>query len=57
MIQSFRNQRMEDVFNGRTNKKAIKVLPLKLWRVAGRYRICFRWADDGAHEVEITDYH
>jgi toxin HigB-1 len=97
MIQSFRNQQSEDVFNGRTNKKATKVLPLKLWRVAGRkldqinrsaelgyleippgnrlealkgdrkgqhsirindqYRICFRWADDGAHDVEITDYH
>jgi proteic killer suppression protein len=97
MIQSFRNQQTEDVFNGRTNKKAAKTLPLKLWRVAGRkldqinraaelgyleippgnrlealkgdrkgqhsirindqYRICFRWADDGAHDVEITDYH
>jgi toxin HigB-1 len=97
MIQSFRNQQTEDVFNGRTNKKAAKVLPLNLWGLAARkldqinraaelgyleippgnrleglkgdrkgqhsirindqYRICFRWADDGAHDVEITDYH
>lgn len=26
-------------------------------RVNGQYRICFIWKDDGAHEVEITDYH
>lgn len=97
MIQSFRNQQTEDVFHGRTSKKAVKVLPVNLWGVAGRkldqinraadlgyleippgnrlealkgdrrgqhsirindqYRICFRWADDGAHDVEITDYH
>jgi len=97
MIQSFRDQQSEDVFNGRMNKKASKVLPYKLWRIAGRkldqlnrvilleelrlppgnhlkalsgnregqhsirindqYRICFRWVDDDAHDVEITDYH
>lgn len=74
-----------------------KLLPLRLWRVAGRkldqinraaelkylevppgnrlealkgdrkgqhsirindqYRVCFRWTDDAAHDVEITDYH
>jgi len=26
-------------------------------RINDQYRICFRWADDGAHDVEITDYH
>lgn len=26
-------------------------------RINSQYRICFRWADDGAHDVEITDYH
>jgi toxin HigB-1 len=97
MIQSFKNQEAEDVFNGEKNKKAAKVLPLELWDVAWRkldqinrvtelqhlsvppgnrlkplkderkgqhsirindqYRICFKWADDGAHDVEITDYH
>jgi proteic killer suppression protein len=26
-------------------------------RINGQYRICFVWRQDGAHEVEITDYH
>jgi proteic killer suppression protein len=25
-------------------------------RINDQYRICFRW-DDGAHDVEIVDYH
>ena len=26
-------------------------------RVNDQYRICFTWKDDGAHGVELTDYH
>jgi proteic killer suppression protein len=26
-------------------------------RINDQFRICFIWMDDGAHEVEITDYH
>lgn len=26
-------------------------------RINDQYRICFIWKDDGAYEVEITDYH
>lgn len=26
-------------------------------RINDQYRICFRWEPDGAHDVEITDYH
>jgi len=26
-------------------------------RINGQYRICFKWADDGAKDVEIADYH
>lgn len=26
-------------------------------RINDQYRICFFWKADGAHEVEITDYH
>jgi proteic killer suppression protein len=26
-------------------------------RINEQYRICFVWRQDGAHEVEITDYH
>lgn len=36
MIQSFKDQGTEDVFNGNNSKEARKTLPLNLWRVAGR---------------------
>jgi len=26
-------------------------------RINDQYRICFTWADGGAEDVEITDYH
>jgi proteic killer suppression protein len=26
-------------------------------RVNDQWRICFRWKDGGAHDVEIVDYH
>ena len=26
-------------------------------RVNDQFRICFVWREDGAHDVEITDYH
>ena len=26
-------------------------------RINDRFRICFRWVDDGADDVEIVDYH
>jgi proteic killer suppression protein len=26
-------------------------------RVNDQYRICFVWKEDGAHDVEIVDYH
>ena len=26
-------------------------------RINDQYRLCFRWADQSAHDVEITDYH
>jgi len=26
-------------------------------RVNDRWRICFLWRDDDAHEVELVDYH
>ena len=26
-------------------------------RVNDQWRICFRWHEDGAHDVELVDYH
>jgi proteic killer suppression protein len=26
-------------------------------RINAQWRICFVWREDGAHEVEIVDYH
>ena len=26
-------------------------------RINRQWRICFRWLDDGPHDVEIVDYH
>lgn len=26
-------------------------------RINDQYRVCFRWQNDGAHDVEVTDYH
>jgi proteic killer suppression protein len=26
-------------------------------RINERWRICFRWQEDGVHDVEIVDYH
>ncbi len=26
-------------------------------RINDQWRVCFRWKSDGAHDVEIVDYH
>jgi proteic killer suppression protein len=26
-------------------------------RINNQWRVCFRWRDGDAHDVEITDYH
>jgi proteic killer suppression protein len=36
MIQSFKNQGTEDIFNGKNTKEARKVCPRSLWNVATR---------------------
>jgi proteic killer suppression protein len=40
--------RLEALVGGRKGQHAI--------RINDQWRICFRW-DDGAHDVEIVDYH
>ena len=41
--------RLEKLVGTRTGQHSI--------RVNDQYRICFVWADNGATDVEITDYH
>jgi len=41
--------RLERLKGGRRGQHSI--------RINDQYRICFRWEQGDAHEVEITDYH
>jgi toxin HigB-1 len=41
--------RLEQLSGRRTGQHSI--------RVDDQWRICFRWEADGAHDVEIVDYH
>lgn len=41
--------RLEKLSGNRTGQMSI--------RINDQYRICFRWSDSGAENVEITDYH
>ena len=41
--------RLEKLKGGRSGQYSI--------RINDQWRICFRWQKDGAHDVEITDYH
>ena len=36
MIQSFKNQATEDLFNGVTTKAALKLIPKNLWNIVSR---------------------
>ena len=41
--------RLEKLLGDRTGQYSI--------RINDRYRVCFRWFDAGAEDVEIVDYH
>lgn len=41
--------RLERLFGDRVGQYSI--------RINNQYRICFRWEDGYADEVEVTDYH
>jgi proteic killer suppression protein len=41
--------RLEPLKGGRKGQHSI--------RVNDQWRVCFRWLADGAHQVEIVDYH
>jgi proteic killer suppression protein len=41
--------RLEALKGGRAGQYSV--------RINGQYRVCFRWKDSDAFDVEITDYH
>lgn len=41
--------RLEPLKAGRAGQHSI--------RINDQYRVCFCWSEDGAHDVEIVDYH
>ena len=43
------SNRLESLSGDRTGQYSI--------RINRQWRICFRWEDDGPHDVEIVDYH
>ena len=44
-----RSNRLEALRGNRAGQYSI--------RINEQWRICFRWEDDGPHDVEIVDYH
>jgi proteic killer suppression protein len=48
-LTSPRANRLEKLHGDRTGQHSI--------RINDQYRICFRWQDGNAYEVEIVDYH
>lgn len=44
-----RGNRLESLSGNRGGQHSI--------RINRQWRICFRWEDDGPHDVEIVDYH
>ena len=63
-------QRKLDQLNGVVSLASLKIPPSNLLeslkddragqhsiRINDQFRVCFVWTDDGAEDVEITDYH
>jgi len=48
-LGAIRGNRLEALKGDRTGQHSI--------RINDRWRICFRWWDGNAHDVEIIDYH
>jgi proteic killer suppression protein len=48
-LQSPRGNRLEALTGDRKGQHSI--------RINQQYRICFRWSEQGADQVEILDYH
>ena len=48
-LTELRSNRLEMLTSDRAGQYSI--------RINQQWRICFRWKDDGPHDVEIVDYH
>lgn len=48
-LSGLRSNRLEALRGDRVGQYSI--------RINTQWRICFRWSDDGAHDVELVDYH
>jgi len=48
-LGALRSNRLEALSGDRKGQHSI--------RINKQWRICFRWADDGAYDVQIVDYH
>ncbi|WP_157014195.1 type II toxin-antitoxin system RelE/ParE family toxin [Mesorhizobium xinjiangense] len=66
MIRGFADRETEKIWNGRSSRKlpGNRLEMLKgdragqfSIRINGQWRICFRWKEGAAHDVEIVDYH
>lgn len=48
-LGALRGNRLEALSGDRAGQYSI--------RINRQWRICFRWSDEGPHDVEIVDYH
>ena len=48
-LSGLRSNRLESLSGERSGQYSI--------RINRQWRVCFRWHDDGPHDVEIVDYH
>lgn len=48
-LSNLRSNRLESLSVDRAGQYSI--------RINRQWRICFRWEEDGPHDVEIVDYH
>jgi proteic killer suppression protein len=58
MIKSFHSKETEKLFfRHRLEKLTGDRQGLHIIRINDQWRICFRWSEGDAYEVEIADYH
>lgn len=49
LLLSVTGNRLEELQSDRKGQHSISI--------NDQWRVCFVWADDGAHDVELVDYH